>query len=592
VEKVTPPAREGGGSSPSEGEPDRGAEGSPAEPTAPRAQQSSISVNIRTTATATTGRRPTGPSTTMFWLPPLSEQEVSQAAPPPVRAATSQPMGLPMPLQTGSTPAAPTIVITGDPSRPVNETVDQTRRPPVVVISSSGPSRTTAGASETQGAASASPAVAAASPFRVGPYEVATRIARGGIGSVYVCRRVTGPDAGRLYMLKVVREHVQQELAAASFRHEGKIGSLFRHPNAQTVVDGGVYEGQPYLIFDYLEGCSLADLLVDEAKPPAGVAVSIVLDVLAALQALHHATDARGKPLGLIHCDVSPENVIVGVGGVARLADFGSARFTGEGAQPFALSKPPYMSPEQFRGEALDSRSDIFSAGVLLWTALTGKPLFAGDSYDETVMNVMRKKVRPPSAFGGPACLDDICMQALSRSPSGRFVIAAAMGTALRTAATAQNLVESREAVGAFVRAAMGDELAERHRYIEAMFSSTSSSTGNRMEPVEVAPAEALGRTSPVRAFRRPEVDAKPTPPTGGRSLGASQPRRASKPRLTLQQQAVIAVASVVAFAATIGVGLAFTMRPTRRERPAAALVLPGVNPQAELKSFPAGTGP
>jgi serine/threonine protein kinase len=536
----------------------------------------------------------------------MSEHEINQGGPAPAlaRAATPLPMGLPMPLKTGA-PAAPTIVITGDSSRPVNETAEPPARAPVVIISSSAPPRmtpsgaaaarpTTVG-SEAHGPFAASDTASASSPFRVGPYEVATRIARGGIGSVYVCRRAGGGDAGRLFTLKVVREHVQQDLAAASFRHEAKIGAAFRHQHAQTVVDSGIYEGQPFLIFDYLEGCTLADLLVDETRPPPGVSVSIVLDVLGALQALHHATDARGKPLGLTHCDISPENVLVGVNGVARLADFGSARFTstGEGPQPFALSKPPYMSPEQFRGESLDARSDIFSVGVLLWTALTGKPLFAGDSYDETVMNVMRKKIKLPSAVGGPPCLDDICMQALSRSPDGRFVIAAAMGTALRTAATAQNLVESREGVGAWVRRTMGDELAERRRNIDAMFN------GQRVAPAAPAP-ESLGSTSAMRAFTRaaPGSEAAkpaptPTPPAGDKSLGARTifrpaPGAGRRPRLTLQQQAVIAVASALAFAATIGVGLAFTMRPSRvvpaaaaaRERPAAMLVSPGGYPQ------------
>ena len=91
-------------------------------------------------------------------------------------------------------------------------------------------------------------------------------------------------------------------------------------------------------------------------------------------------SDRTGKLLGLIHCDVSPENILIGVDGVARLADFGSARFYAESnrPQPFSLSKPPWMPPEQFTGDPLDSSSDVYSAGVLLWTALTGHQPFAG----------------------------------------------------------------------------------------------------------------------------------------------------------------------------------------------------------------------
>jgi len=169
--------------------------------------------------------------------------------------------------------------------------------------------------------------VQTATPFRVGPYAVATRIARGAMGSIYVCRNVNAGNPSRLYALKVVRQHTaQKELAAASFRHEALIGSLFHHPNAQTVVDQGTFEGQPYLVLDYIDGGCLADLLTPETRPSPAVTVTIVLDLLAALGALHQATDDQGTPLGLVHCDISPENVLIGADGVARLADFGSAR--------------------------------------------------------------------------------------------------------------------------------------------------------------------------------------------------------------------------------------------------------------------------
>lgn len=312
------------------------------------------------------------------------------------------------------------------------------------------------------------------SALRVGRYEVAVRIARGAMGSVYVCRDATRPNAG-LLTLKVVRQHsVKEELAIASFEHEARIGTLYRHPNAQTVIDRGVFEGQPYLVLDYVDGACLADLLTEETRPSPAIAVTIVLDILAALGALHRATDNTGKLLGLIHCDVSPENILIGVDGVARLADFGSARFYAESdqPQPFSLSKPPWMPPEQFTGDRLDSSSDVYSAGVLLWTALTGHQPFAGESYDQTVMSVMGKKVPPPSALGAPPCLDGVCMQAMSRFRDRRFLLADAMAAALRATAAGENLVASREMVGRWVQGAVGEELKERRRLIAAAFGS------------------------------------------------------------------------------------------------------------------------
>jgi serine/threonine-protein kinase len=339
--------------------------------------------------------------------------------------------------------------------------------------------------------------VATATPFRVGPYEVATRIARGAMGSVYVCRNVNAGNPSHLFALKVIRQHTaQKELAAASFRHEALIGSLFRHPNAQTVIDKGTFEGQPYLVLDYVDGGCLADLLVPDTRPSAAVAVAIVLDLLAALSALHQTTDERGTPIGLVHCDVSPENVLVGADGVARLADFGSARIMAydDQAHPFSVSKPPWMPPEQFTGDRLDASSDLYSVAVLLWAALTGHQPFAADVYDQTVMNVMRKKVPPASTFGAPAALDTVCAQAMSRFRDQRFLVADAMATALRSAAAPERLIASRSEVAQWVQRAMGEDLAQRRRIVASMFGS-GPVTGQR--PAYGAARAPVGRPMP-----------------------------------------------------------------------------------------------
>jgi serine/threonine-protein kinase len=409
-------------------------------------------------------------------------------------------------------------------------------------------------------------------PFRVGPYEVATRIARGAMGSVYVCRRVAESNPDRLLTLKVVRQHtVRQELATDSFRHEALVGSLFHHPSAQTVIDSGVYEGQPYLILDYVDGLCLADVLAQETPPTPAVAVAIILDVLAALQALHRTHDSAGKWLGLLHCDISPENILVGVDGVARLADFGSVRFTARNnqSQPFAISKPSYMPPEQFRGDKLDSRADLYSVGVLLWTILTGQQPFAAESYDRVALNVMRKNIKPPSSHGAPDCLDEVCMQAISRSADGRFVVADAMATALRSAALTKNLVESREGVGRWVAQAAGSELTERRQRIEAAFSGA----GNRSQNIrsgEISPPP-MRWAEPERdgsgpSMRETHVMVEQTMMSQTVMSSPARPAspiapRAVEPKLTARQRTIIAAASALAFLLTVVIGLALSSR-------------------------------
>jgi serine/threonine-protein kinase len=403
------------------------------------------------------------------------------------------------------------------------------------------------------------------SALRVGRYEVAVRIARGAMGSVYVCRDTTRPNAG-LLTLKVVRQHaVKEELAIASFEHEARIGTLYRHPNAQTVIDRGVFEGQPYLVLDYVDGGCLADLLTDETRPPPAIVVTIVLDILAALGALHRATDNAGKLLGLLHCDVSPENVLIGVDGVARLADFGSARFSTESdrPQPFSLSKPPWMPPEQFTGDRLDSSSDVYSAGVLLWTALTGHQPFASESYDETVMSVMGKKIPAPSALGAPACLDGVCMQAMSRSRDRRFLLADAMAGALRGTAEGENLVASREMVSKWVQGAVGEELSERRRLIAAAFGSAAS------------PRDAHATADPSAHPGTSRRERPRTPPGAEKVLSArtifmpaaedplesKAPEEPAAPRSQLPEQKRLIAVIVVAVALTVTFSLGLVIK-------------------------------
>ena len=268
-----------------------------------------------------------------------------------------------------------------------------------------------------------------AASFRVGNYDVITRIAQGGMGSIYLCRRSAENGFQRLFVLKAVRQHsAQTEAAIRSFQREARIGGLLIHPNVLSVIDVGTYQEQPFLILDYVDGSSLSDLLADgenAIKPAPSVVVTIFLDALRGLQRAHDLQGLDGKPMGLVHGDFSPHNILVGTDGAARLTDFGSARLMAlpedraEAGSP--LGKPSYMSPEQLQGEPIDHRTDIFSVGVALWTALTGQKLFTDPSYEKTVMNVLRKKIPPPSSFGAPAALDDVCMRALSRTPAGRY---------------------------------------------------------------------------------------------------------------------------------------------------------------------------
>ena len=338
--------------------------------------------------------------------------------------------------------------------------------------------------------------------FRLGAYEVANKIGEGGMGSVYVGRRTGAVGFRRMFAIKVVRQDTGQEQAAErSFVREVQIGSLLDHPNTQSVYDVGTYKNQPYLVLQFVEGINLEEASYGRPMPPE-IVVTILLDVLRGLNGAHDLMDEDRRWLGLVHADVSPPNVLVGVDGVARLTDFGSARFTALGesgrADPTNLGKPAFMSPEQLMSEPLDRRSDLFAVGIMMWTALTGQELFSADSYEQILANVLQKEVPPPSTYGSPSCLDEICLRALDRSRDGRFTSADEMAATLIKVAAANGLIAPPTAVGAFVRRKMANVDAERRKRIEGMVPLDPVVEGPAIEPLTTS--QPVTGTDPAAA--------------------------------------------------------------------------------------------
>jgi serine/threonine-protein kinase len=194
--------------------------------------------------------------------------------------------------------------------------------------------------------------------------------------------------------------------------------------------------------------------------------LTVVMDALAGLHAAHTLVGDDGERLNLVHCDVSPENLLVGVDGVCRLTDFGIARLTTEGSVSDRAThgKPGYLAPEQVTGGRVDSRADVFAMGIVLWNALTGQQLFAARTAQEQMRLVLSARISPPSAVGArptPA-LDFVCMKALERDPDRRFGSADEMLTELRRIAMREELLAPSGDVAAWVREAFGRELAQR----------------------------------------------------------------------------------------------------------------------------------
>ncbi|HLV66976.1 MAG TPA: protein kinase [Polyangiaceae bacterium] len=306
----------------------------------------------------------------------------------------------------------------------------------------------------------------------IGRYRVLCRIGRGGMGAVYLCRLTSESGFRRLFAVKLLQRHLLDDPdAAGQFLDEARLAGHMHHPNVVSVIDAGIQDSQPYLVMDYVEGGSLRDLLVAHpAERPPDVVVSIVLDALAGLSAAHELVGDDGVPLNVVHCDISPENLLVGVDGVCRVADFGVARFAraATGQRGAVRGKPAYVAPEQVRGDPVDRRADVFAMGAVLYSALTGVSPFAADTVEETLENVCSLPIAPPSTVGlhPPSALDALCLRALERDPARRYATAEEMLLELRKVALEQNLLSPPSNVAAWVRASVGQRLSRRRLVI------------------------------------------------------------------------------------------------------------------------------
>ena len=308
-------------------------------------------------------------------------------------------------------------------------------------------------------------------PEIIGRYEIITQIGFGSTGRVFLARLLDAQVA-RAFALKLMHGHLvdRDSRAVRRFLTEARVAAGLRHINVVPLLEVGFHEDVPFLVMDYVEGCSLGFLFragYDSQTQRTGMTISIVLDVLAGLHAVHSFEGLDGSALGLVHRDVSPANIIVGLDGAARLTDFGVARSTMDEDQTISgniRGTPGYISPEELTGGELDARSDLFSVGVLLWNGLTARSLFDGGSQMSTLYNVVGRPVPPPSRIGlrPPPEFDAICLRALARDRKHRYNSALEMATELREVAIRLGLLPSYSDVAQWVGLVAGEQLKQR----------------------------------------------------------------------------------------------------------------------------------
>jgi hypothetical protein len=275
---------------------------------------------------------------------------------------------------------------------------------------------------------------------------------------VYLAARHEVPTAAPV-ALKLVHAHLRAEKQIAEdLLEEAKLTARIRHPKVVSVLDYGEDPAGTYLVLEFVDGLPLADLLPDGATTPdPRLGLAALCDALEGLHAAHELKDAEGQPVGLVHRDFTPHNILVGVDGRARLSDFGIAKAqvrTNTTKQGFVKGKAAYMSPEQIRGKGIDRRCDIWAAGVVAWEIFAGRRLYSADDINAMFRIVAEDPPRLRTVNPEvPERVEEVVARALSRNPQARFATAEELRMALLEAWTAP--IATPDEVGRAVRAAV-----------------------------------------------------------------------------------------------------------------------------------------
>ncbi|MBX3221414.1 MAG: serine/threonine protein kinase [Labilithrix sp.] len=322
------------------------------------------------------------------------------------------------------------------------------------------------------------------SPRTVGRYVLYGELASGGMATVHF-GRLSGPVGfSRTVAIKRLHPHYAKDPEFVTmFLDEARLCGRIRHPNVVPTLDVVTTQGEIFIVMEYVAGEALSKLMKaavsKNALMPPRVAATVMSSVLHGLHAAHQTKDEHGRELGIVHRDVSPQNILVGADGTARVLDFGVAKAAGrmQTTRDGQLKgKIAYMPPEQLSGAPVTRQVDIYAASVVLWEALTGRRLFDGETEAIVLARAIEGCIDPPSkhnAFLEPA-IDAVVLRGLARDPEMRFATAREMALAIEQTIG----LASPSEVGEWVEQVVGDELHRRAQTIaEIEVASLSAPT-------------------------------------------------------------------------------------------------------------------
>jgi eukaryotic-like serine/threonine-protein kinase len=283
-------------------------------------------------------------------------------------------------------------------------------------------------------------------PRILGRYAIYDAIASGGMATVYYGRLLGPVGFSRTVAVKRLHPQFAQDPEFVTmFLDEARLAGRIRHPNVVATLDVVANANEIFLVMDYVHGESLARIIREITsrgeRVPLPIALRIASDVLLGLHAAHEARDERGIALNIVHRDISPQNILLGVDGTARLVDFGVAKATGQGQttrEGQLKGKLGYMAPEQLRGGKVTRQTDIHAFGIVFWEMLAGHRLFVGENEADTLGRVIHHAIPAVNEIvpGLPAEVDAVIQRGMSVSLEARYATARDMCIALDTCGT------------------------------------------------------------------------------------------------------------------------------------------------------------
>ncbi|HVW29376.1 MAG TPA: serine/threonine-protein kinase [Polyangiaceae bacterium] len=326
-------------------------------------------------------------------------------------------------------------------------------------------------------------------PQRIDRYDLVAEIASGGMATVFLANLSGVGGFRRFVAIKRLHPHLAREQEFVEmFLDEARLAAGIHHPHVVPILEVGASERGYYLVMEYIEGDTLARLLARAAtsgnRLPMAIGTRIVVEMLSGLHAAHELRDEQGNPTELVHRDVSPQNILVGIDGTTRITDFGVARAASRLSATRAgqlKGKIAYMAPEQAMGDpAVDRRADVFSAGIVLWEVLAARRLFKAENEAATLARVISEPI-PDIREVNPRVDPDVAaivMTALQRDRDARYPTCQDFGDDLEAAAQAAGALATPREVSAYVTSVIGQEIAQQREAVRAWLARSEPSQG------------------------------------------------------------------------------------------------------------------